>query len=688
MQFYSNVGGSSGRMVRDSERSKEELIEELVELREVNARLEIALDLINQSVSICEIDGTTTFMNRTSETILGIETKDKLLGSNFYQTFEAVSTLRRLREKTTRESFTNRNFPGLAITSHKQFSTINRPFLVNVISVANEAIKTEKTTHPNRQLMDDLPTSVAIWAFQEGPYRDFKLIYLNKQIQTQIPNIALCLGRNISQMIGEPNIRTAIRFFSDVLITSNTLSMDDFSLDGNQFFSVMASPLPDNCVLTTFQEKESSKKTCTCHFYQAFLHHPEPISFVKKKKDQNGLIEDLIFFTSNIASGNIRSANYNGMTPVSLKRLEALFKMALEDPDFLHQLNTKAIGDPVLAVFDFHINSSYKPGTYILKWTSVTNDLLMATALPINREKFKFIENVFQRSIQTNTSEVKDYFYYTDVTDSIRFGGKLPQQMNQLPQVRMSDVPLEMFQKYFYQVPIAQAIISTTGQFLVSNLAMKEMLGYSTNDIEKATFIPFTHPDDVEKSVEAMRKALAGEGDMIRFTKRYIHKEGHTVTAFLYGRLQRDAYNRPTYFFTTFHPLENLRSALDSLDFKKEEEIFRQLFLSAPFGLVACHPNGNVLNVNGNYCSNMNLRTPIELLAKPIFSCYKREDRDNLQRAFFWIVENPNCHVQILAREETTSIQRWLTIWGIICDQKLSYVIIRSEDTTFLDGRR
>ena len=71
------------------------------------------------------------------------------------------------------------------------------------------------------------------------------------------------------------------------------------------------------------------------------------------------------------------------------------------------------------------------------------------------------------------------------------------------------------------------------GRWLQVNPALCTLVGYPAEDLLARDFQSITHPDDLEVSVEQMRRMLAGEISFFELDKRYFHRDGHTVWAHL-----------------------------------------------------------------------------------------------------------------------------------------------------------
>jgi len=84
----------------------------------------------------------------------------------------------------------------------------------------------------------------------------------------------------------------------------------------------------------------------------------------------------------------------------------------------------------------------------------------------------------------------------------------------------------ERFRKIFEESQVG-IIISTLGyRFEKANPAFCSMMGYTTNELISMTFVDITHPDDIGKDIENIKKLELGEIPFYVAEKRYLHKTG------------------------------------------------------------------------------------------------------------------------------------------------------------------
>ncbi|UQX87323.1 EAL domain-containing protein [Jatrophihabitans telluris] len=92
----------------------------------------------------------------------------------------------------------------------------------------------------------------------------------------------------------------------------------------------------------------------------------------------------------------------------------------------------------------------------------------------------------------------------------------------------------------FERSPIGAAIINTDGIVAEPNDTLVRLLGYPRAELTQRDFASITHPDDVNVDVSLFIELLKGERDSYEIEKRYIHADGHVVSAILHVGAIRD----------------------------------------------------------------------------------------------------------------------------------------------------
>lgn len=137
------------------------------------------------------------------------------------------------------------------------------------------------------------------------------------------------------------------------------------------------------------------------------------------------------------------------------------------------------------------------------------------------------------------------------------------------------------FQNIFKYAAIGMALIGVNCYWLEVNAALCDMLGYTPNEMFTKTFQEVTHPDDVHKNTSYYKRLIDGEISFYQTEKRYIHKNGHAVWAFLTVSAVRDEAGKILYFVDQIEDISERKQAEQELQRKLEQEREFQTYLKA-----------------------------------------------------------------------------------------------------------
>ena len=131
------------------------------------------------------------------------------------------------------------------------------------------------------------------------------------------------------------------------------------------------------------------------------------------------------------------------------------------------------------------------------------------------------------------------------------------------------------FRVAFDNAPIGMSMIGlvgeTRGHYLRANDAFCRMLGYDAHEIPSLSLAALTHVDDVERDTELFQRILDGETRSVAFEKRFRHRDGRTVFAWLTSAVAQDAQGEPLYLIS---------HALDVTERRKEQAELERLALT------------------------------------------------------------------------------------------------------------
>ena len=87
------------------------------------------------------------------------------------------------------------------------------------------------------------------------------------------------------------------------------------------------------------------------------------------------------------------------------------------------------------------------------------------------------------------------------------------------------------FRMAFENAPFGLCITKADSRILQVNGTFCRMLGYSAAELTALGWLDLTHPDDRERSLHAYQRLDRDQVPYVELEKRYLHKQGHTVSA-------------------------------------------------------------------------------------------------------------------------------------------------------------
>ncbi len=124
----------------------------------------------------------------------------------------------------------------------------------------------------------------------------------------------------------------------------------------------------------------------------------------------------------------------------------------------------------------------------------------------------------------------------------------------------------ERFRAIFEQAAVGVAQIEThTGNFVRTNLKYCDIVGYTHEEMLKATFMDITHPDDLQDDLNNMKKLAEGTIRDFTMEKRCIRKDGSIVWVNLTVSPMWDAGKKPNYHIAVVEDITGRKMAEEKL---------------------------------------------------------------------------------------------------------------------------
>ncbi|MDB6055857.1 MAG: two-component hybrid sensor and regulator, partial [Verrucomicrobiales bacterium] len=134
--------------------------------------------------------------------------------------------------------------------------------------------------------------------------------------------------------------------------------------------------------------------------------------------------------------------------------------------------------------------------------------------------------------IRTYPSSEGISVYFRDISNRRRIQESL----------RESDVRLRAT---FYQAAVGIGVTSLDGRFEDVNNRLCEILGYSSEELVRRTFLDLTHPQDIARTDHVLLELLSGKIEKYTLEKRYVRKDGSFVWCLTSVTLLKDTTGQP-----------------------------------------------------------------------------------------------------------------------------------------------
>ncbi|MFC5455475.1 PAS domain S-box protein [Prosthecobacter fluviatilis] len=123
----------------------------------------------------------------------------------------------------------------------------------------------------------------------------------------------------------------------------------------------------------------------------------------------------------------------------------------------------------------------------------------------------------------------------------------------------------ELFRSSFESATVGVCLVAADGRFINVNPTLCSMLGYSKDELIRLTFKDITHADDKDIGRDFLSNALNGGPKAMHAEKRYLHKNGEVVWAYLSTALIDQSREHGSYLISYVQDITERKRAEESL---------------------------------------------------------------------------------------------------------------------------
>jgi PAS domain S-box-containing protein len=212
------------------------------------------------------------------------------------------------------------------------------------------------------------------------------------------------------------------------------------------------------------------------------------------------------------------------------------------------------------------------------------------------------------------------------------------------------------FRNYFEQGLIGMAVTSLDKRWLEVNGRLCEILGYSREELVQTDWAALTHPEDVGPNLRLFNPLLAGEIEHFTLNKRYLKKDGSIVHATIHTRAFRKDDGTIDHIVTLIEDITARKQAEEAL--RISEEQYRGVAEACPDAIVMSDLSGRVLFASRQTWGLLGLADSDQLAGRSVFEYVIENDRKRLAENMSGLMEagvRRNTEYTSLRKDGTTA---------------------------------
>lgn len=119
----------------------------------------------------------------------------------------------------------------------------------------------------------------------------------------------------------------------------------------------------------------------------------------------------------------------------------------------------------------------------------------------------------------------------------------------------------ERFRQIFENAATGIAITDLNGRYVQFNKAYRDILGYTTDELNRLNCFDLVHPEDVQFNAEMAKQLVGGQRQSFEIENRYVRKDGSSAWVIKFVSLLHDDDGNPSDFISLVTDVTSRRSA-------------------------------------------------------------------------------------------------------------------------------
>lgn len=179
---------------------------------------------------------------------------------------------------------------------------------------------------------------------------------------------------------------------------------------------------------------------------------------------------------------------------------------------------------------------------------------VVETGKPLEYEHGYDLQGIYKIWFHTTATKLNDGFALTFQNITKRKNAELALARNE-----------ELFRSLFDKAGIGIALIGEGGVAFRVNNKLCDILGYTTRELCRMSFVEYTHSADVDQDINLYKEMLDNRRETYQLEKRYVRKDGREIWAMLTASVVKDENGQPSFVIAMVEDISYRKEAEQAL---------------------------------------------------------------------------------------------------------------------------